>query len=361
MKRALILVGLLCACAPALPPSYVRAEHSAEQAYGDGQFAAAAQYWLAAAETARSPRDRAEARYRAATAYERAGDVEHARGLYTVLANGKSERAARSTFALADLRLRGGDETGGYAELEAAIRKYPSSGVAGLALRRYFAELAEHGGDAAVLAYIAKSEPGLDQSELAEQLLYERARRLENEAKIAEARDAYLVVADRFPYPHGAYWDDALFHGASCEEQLGNAPRAIALLERMLVSREVSHMSGSYERPRYAEAAFHLAELYRDALHDAPRARQAFHAFYTDFPSSILRDDALWQEALLARHAGNSEACAPLAILIREIPDSRYAPCAAEICQSLKLVPARECHDYIRREIGGQPSSTQAE
>ncbi|HEX3776116.1 MAG TPA: tetratricopeptide repeat protein [Polyangiaceae bacterium] len=361
MKRALILVGLLCACAPALPPSYVRAEHSAEQAYEGGQFVAAAQYWLEAAESAASPRDRAEARYRAATADERAGDVERARSLYTQLANGKSERAARSTFALADLRLRSGDEAGGYAELEAAIRKYPSSGVAGLALRRYFAELAEHGGDAAVLAYISRVEPGLDQSERAEQLLYERARRLENEAKLAEARDAYLVVAERFPYPYGAYWDDALFHGASCEERLDNPTRAIALLERMLAAREVSHMTGSYERPRYAEAAFHLAELYRDALHDEPRARRAFHAFYVDFPSSILRDDALWQEALLARHASNTEACAPLAILLQQIPDSRYAPCAAEICDSLKLTPARPCHDYIRREINGPPSATKAE
>src|SRR5689334_18642251 len=127
MRRAIAVSGLLLACAPTLPAGYVRARDAAETEYGHGQFEAAAQSWLDAAGTAQSARDRSEARYRAATSYERAGKLEKARGLYEVLASGKSERAPRATFALADLRLRSGDEAGGYAALEAAIRKYPSS------------------------------------------------------------------------------------------------------------------------------------------------------------------------------------------------------------------------------------------
>lgn len=362
MKRALALaLGLLAlACSgPHLPAAYVRDRDDAERAYGEGRFDDAAKLWLAAAKAAQAPRDRNEARYRAATSYERGGKVTEARTLYTELAAGNSERAPRSAFALADLQLAAGDTQGGYAALEAAVRKYPTSGVANLALRRYFAELAETGGNEAVLAYIAQVEPGLDHSALAEQLLYERAQRLNAAEKIAEARDAYVVVADRFPYPYGAYWDDALFHAAECEQKLGNSARAVALLERMLAAREESHLSGSYERPRFAEAAYRVAELYRDALNDPAAARRAFRNVYVAFPTSTLRDDALWQEALLARRASSAEACAPLSLLVRDIPDSRYVPCAARICPSLRLAQPRECRDYILRELGEQapPSS----
>jgi TolA-binding protein len=355
MKRWLALCAVLLACTPALPPAYARARDTAESAYSKGQFEAAARAWLVAADAAHSARDRSEARYRAAASYERAGALEKARALYERLASGKSERAPRAAFALADLRLRAGDEAGGYAELERAFRKYPGSGVAGLSLRRYFAELAEHGGDQAVLAYIAEVEPALDQSELAEQLLYERARRLDSQGKLNEAQDAYAVVARRFPYPHGAYWDDALFHGAECEARLDNPRGAIELLTQMLAAREVAHMSGSYERGHFADAAYRIAELYRDGLHDPIAARRAFHRVFVDYPTSTLRDDALWQEALLARRTSNEDACAPLALLVRELPDSRYAPCAREICPRILPAVQRECRDYIRRALEANP------
>jgi TolA-binding protein len=350
MRRALALCCLLLACAPTLPAGYVRARDDAESSYGNGQFEGAATHWLAAADAAATARDRNDARYRAAASYERAGSNEKARQLYDLLASGKSDRAPRATFALADLRIRGGDEVGGYVELEAAIRKYPASGVAGVSLKRYFTQLAERGGDQAVLDYIAEAEPALDGTELSEQLLYERARRFDTSGRLSEARDAYLVVADRFPYPHGAYWDDALFRGAECEQHLGNPKRALELLTRMLAAREESHLSGSYERPRFADAAFKIAELYRDELHDPAAARRAFRAVFVGYPSSTLRDDALWQEALLARRTSD-DACSPLALLLRDLPDSRYAPCIQEICPKLRLAAARECHDYIKREL----------
>lgn len=351
MKGALLAALFLLSCAPALPPAYVRDRDAAEGAYARGDFARAAAHWLGAAHSASSARDRNDARYRAATSYERAGDIAQAKRIYGELASGKSDRAARATFALADLQLRAGDSAGGNAALEAAARKYPDSGVANLALRRYFAALAETGGDQAVLAYIERAEPVLDQTSLAEQLLYERARRLDALGKVAAARDAYLVVADRFPYPHGAYWDDALFHGADCELRLSAPQRAVALLQRMLSAREASHLSGSYERPRFAEAAYRIGELYRDQLGDPEAARRAFHGVFIAFPSSTLRDDALWQEALLARKSDRTAACAPLSVLVQQLSDSRYAPCAHELCPHLASVPGRECATYIEREL----------
>jgi hypothetical protein len=169
------------------------------------------------------------------------------------------------------------------------------------------------------------------------------------------AREAYLRVADRFPYPHGAYWDDALFHASECELRLGNAAGAIALLERMLAAREASHLSGSYERPRFADAAYRVAELYRDREHDSAAARRAFRGVFVDYPFSTLRDDALWQEALLARAASEGAACAPLGLLVAQLPDSRYAPCAHEICRTLAPIAGRACAPYIEREVRGEP------
>ena len=351
MKRAWFLAVLFAACAPKLPAAYVQSRDAAESAYAHGQFAQAAEYWLSAANSAGSARDRSDARYRAATSYERAGRVEDASKWYRVLASGKSERAARATFALADLRLASGDTTGGLVELEAAIRKYPSSAIASLALRRYFSALADQGGDQAVLDYIARALPELERADLAEQLLYERARQLDARGDFSDALNAYVALADRFPYPYGAYWDDALLRGADCELRLGRPENAIALLERMLRAREVSHVSGSYERPHFADAAYRVAELYRDARHDPDAARRAFRGVFVDYPTSTLRDDALWQEARLARRIAESQACVPLELLVKHLPDSRYAPCAHEMCTKIAPVARRECAAYIEREL----------
>jgi len=119
----------------------------------------------------------------------------------------------------------------------------------------------------------------------------------------------------------------------------------------MLAAREASHISGSYERPRFADAAYRVAELYRDELDEPEAAQRAFHAVFLEYPSSTLRDDALWQEALLARKSSESAACAPLTDLLQQLPDSRYAPCAHEVCTKLARVPRRECAAYIERDL----------
>jgi tetratricopeptide (TPR) repeat protein len=361
VKRALLFALLLTSCAPTLPKAYVHARDSAESAYAHGQFAEAAKRWLRAADSADRARDRSEARYRAAASYERAGLIEDARKWYGVLASGKSERAPRATFALADLRVKGGDTEGGLRDMEAAIRKYPRSAIASLALRRYFSALAEQGGDQAVLAYIDRALPELERTDLAEQLLYERARRLDARGSVSEAASAYLTLADRFPYPYGAFWDDALLRGADCELRLGRPEGAIALLERMLRARETSHLSGSYERSHFADAAYRLAELYRDARQDPLAARRAFRGVFVDYPTSTLGDDALWQEALLARHVAEPLACEPLGLLVKQLPDSRYAPCAHRVCTQIAPISRRDCAAYIERALSEPVSAAKPE
>jgi hypothetical protein len=96
-----------------------------------------------------------------------------------------------------------------------------------------------------------------------------------------------------------------------------------------------------------------IATLYRDALRDHAQARKEFRTLYTDFTTSILRDDALWQEALLAKEDREQDAvCDAVTTLVRKLPDSRYAPCAQSLCPSAPpLDKPRPCHAYVQRAL----------
>jgi len=108
---------------------------------------------------------------------------------------------------------------------------------------------------------------------------------------------------------------------------------------------------GSYERGRYPEAQARIAELYRDALHDAKRARAAFEKLYSDFPTSRLRDDAAWQAAHLAFESGDrAGGCRLLGSLSRALPESRYVGCIPRLCPEVPVARAATCHEYLVRE-----------
>jgi len=348
----LLLAALGCGSPP--PAAYVQETEQAQAARKKGQHLAAAQHYERAAELASKPRDAEEARYRAADSYARAGDSKRAELLYNALATQgpDAERRTRADFALADLLLDSGRVDEGQARLVAALRRSPNSGLARRALSQHLDYLRERGGPDAVLAYLAAVAPALSSSELGETLSYRRARELDEASKTREARDAYLACATRFPYPTGAYWDDALFRAAEKELQLGNAQGAIQHLERMLAEQESAIVTGSYERGRYAEAQLKIAEIYRDVLNDSARARRELRKVWDKHGKSRLVDDALFQESLLARAAGDAAGtCAPLSIIVNKLPDSRYAACAHLLCDKLAAT-SNACHDYIKRAAG---------
>lgn len=340
------------ACAPSRPAAYTSRSDAAQKAYASGRYREAASEWLAAAKAADERRLRVEAEFRAAASFERAGDTARARALYEKLASEPSERSERAAFAVAFLDLGHGDRARGLQLLDQALAKSPNSGVAGGALERRLAFAREQGGSEAVLKYLDELEPRTRNTELAEHVAYARARELDAMGATLEARDAYLATAARFPYPHGSYWDDALYRAARCELALGRPRQAIAHLERLLADREQAHLQGSYERTRYAEARWLIAETYRDKLGELDRARREFRRLWDEHPTSLLADDALWNEALTAaRSAGPAEACAPLRVLVSERPDSRYAPCADRLCPGLRTPTRRRCNDYIVRQL----------
>jgi len=349
---ALALLALGCGSPP--PAAYSRETDAAQTARKQGRHRLAAQHYERAAELAKQPRDAEEARYRAADSYERAGDFARAEAMYRALAapGPSSERQARADFALAQLLERTGREAAGQEQLVAAIRKHPSSGLARDALERHLRYLRQRGGSEAALAYLAGETAALSATELAEALTYRRARELDDAGRTAEARDAYLACAARFPYPGGAYWDDALMRAAEKELALGAPERAVAHLSRMLAEQEDASIMGSYERARYAEAQLELGRIYRDALHDPSRARAELRKVWLKHPKSSLVDDALFEEALLARSVGDvAGTCSPLSIIVTQVPTSRYAGCAHLLCAQLTPAP-NACHDYIKRAAG---------
>lgn len=346
------LLLALAGCGSPPAAAYAREKQLAQAEQRAGRHREAGKAYERAAALADRPRDADEARYRAADAYARAGDVARARDLYRALAAapGAGDRQARADFALSELLERSDGAEAAQQHLASAIRRHPSSGLARGALVRHLAYLREHGGSESVLSYLAGESTALGHSELAEALVYFRARELDTIGRATEARDAYLECAARFPYPIGAYWDDALFRAAQKELELGAPTRAIAQLERMLAEQESANIMGSYERARYAEAQLQVGRIYRDSLHDAARAKLALRRVWLRHPQSSLVDDALFEEALIARRAGDAAgSCEALSILLRERPDSRYAACAHSFCAALGPTQGA-CHDYIRRE-----------
>jgi TolA-binding protein len=268
----------------------------------------------------------------------------------------KGDHAARAAFERARLEVEHGDRTKGEAMQEAALFAYPESGPSRAALRK-IASIHEARGAGGGLSFLDRAQTKLGKTELGEDIAYHRAERLRDAGRDVEARDAFVATAKRYPYPGGKLTDDAWFHAAELSEKLGDLSRAVACLESLLAPREASSLGqGSYERPRYSPAQFHLAELYRDRLGDSKRARVEFRKLYRDFKTSILRDDALFQEAILAKRAGDSsETCEAASLLARDFPESRYAGCADKLCDRVSP-PSRapKCRAYVEEQITGQ-------
>jgi hypothetical protein len=347
-------VGALSACAPNGGDGYQRSLAAARLAHHDGRFDAAATKFEEASKDAKLPRDAVYARYEAALAWARAGDVARGAAELRAIATAKPANAysAQAAFQAAQLALAN-DEPAGLRELEGVVVDFPESGVAQVAL----GHLVHHDDDAGPevgLAHLERIAPRVKGTKVEEKVLYERAKRIDALGRTEAARDAFLEVADKWPYPFGGFNDDALFRAAEMEEKLGRPKEAIAHLERLLSQREVSSFMGSYERPRYLSAILKIAEIY-EKTGERAKARAALHRLYTDFTTSTMRDDALWREAALWRKDGEaSTACDRLSTLAGDFPDSRYVPCAALQCPSIKRsakskAPAT-CHAYLLKD-----------
>lgn len=361
---ALVLLVTIAACAPNRGDEYAKALGDARRAYTAGRFADAAVKYDEAAKQAKVPRDAIYMRYEAALARARAGDVARAAQELRAIATAKPPNAysAQAAFKVAELAIDA-DPAAGHAELAAVPIDFPDSGVAQVAVFRLARWDDEHGGPAKAIERLDAMAPKVKGKNVEPTVAYERAKRLAVLEKHQQARDAFLAIAQQWPYPKGAYFDDSLYRASEMEEKLGRPREAIEHLENLLSHREISGFMGSYERPRYIPAILRIAKLYEEKLGDRGKARDALHRLYAEFKTSTLRDDALWREAELWRKDGDTgKMCDRLDTLASDFPDSRYVPCAIEKCPSIKRSgkskAPKTCHAYLTREAAPHDEET---
>ncbi|HET9958599.1 MAG TPA: hypothetical protein VFQ61_29100, partial [Polyangiaceae bacterium] len=202
-------------------------------------------------------------------------------------------------------------------------------------------------------------EKPLGRTELGSTLLFVRAQQEEAAHQLERARGTYEALVEREPYPVGPYWDEALLALSRLAERAKQFAVAASHLERLLSAREQSWITGSYERPAFAEARFHLAELWRDHLGSPERAYREFMLVYQEHTTSRLRDDAVFQAARIAlRKHDQAAACRAARVLTKDLSDSRYARCAGVICPSA-ISQHGVCPAYIEAELSN-PSTLDA-
>lgn len=354
---------MLAACAPSYGSAYDTAYAGAERAESAGRLVEAVQAYDRAATLAKRRGDADQARWAAADVLVREDRVgEAVARLDAMAADATSDRQAEAAYRAADLRIGHGDADRGWHDMESLVRRFPDHGVAHAAIRRLVARADEGpGGTKAGLDELGKLEHDVGRRGLAELIAFLSAEHLQTLGDDQGAHDAYVRIADRWPYPYGAFFDDALWRASLLDEKLGNDQAAAGDLERMLVQRETTTLLGSYERKHYVPAMLRLGELYRDRLHDHAKARATFHRLYTDFVHSSRRDDALWLEASLWKEDGDAAtACSRLATLVRDFPDSRYVPCASQQCPDIERPresgAPKACRAYIER-AGWKPKA----
>jgi tetratricopeptide (TPR) repeat protein len=354
--RAALAIALTTALhlACAGPPSAFATHFAAaERAVTAGRHRDAAVAFDAASRAEAPKREREHAAFLAALELVRSGDVAGGAARFEAIARARGEHAAQARWELVamDVATRAANVT---SELDDFIRTYPDSGLAYPALQTRLRLARDAGGESEVLALLRGFEPALAKTQSAPRIAYEIAESLAKLGKLDEASAAYGSVVDRWPYP-GEYFDYALYRKSEVDETLGNLRDAVGDLERMLAVLESSTLPGTYVRPRFPDAGWRIAVLYRDKLGDKKRAIAAFERYVDRFPNDVRRAEALWQAAKLLSSSGDEDAaCGRLAKLVSEAPDSRYVPCVTAKCTGVSRpknshAPER-CHAYILRE-----------
>jgi tetratricopeptide (TPR) repeat protein len=353
-------VAALAGCAPSLGAPYDRAYAAGARAESAGRLAEALAAYDRAATLGKRRGDADQARWAACDVLIREGRTADAVTRLDAMAlDASSDRQGEAAYRAATLRIEHGDEDRGWKDLEQVPRRFPNGGVAHAAVRK-LVERADATSPKAGLDELAALQHDVGKTDLAELVAYLSAEHLETLGDTRAARDAYASMADRWPYPYGAFFDGALWKASLLDEQLGRPQAAVDDLQKMVAVRETTTLMGSYERKHYVPAMLRMGALYRDKLGDHAKAKETFHRLYTDFAHSTKRDDALWLEAAVWKQDGDaSTACVRLSTLVHDFPDSRFVPCAVAQCEGLQRPKESEapktCRDYVER-AGWEPS-----
>ena len=351
---ALGLLAALGACAPSYADGYLASFTRGLRAHREGRDDEARLAFDDAAALGDRYKDRAEALMLRARSEERLGlldDAEATYGLVVAESRGRYHgvRAAFALLRIAEAR-RTLDEV--LVRLADTLASHPDSGLVRGTLRRSLARLDEERGVEASLAWLDGLAPRLRATAAEPIVDFERAGRLAQLGRLAEARALYVAMARAHPYPAGALTDDAYYRAALLEERLGRPREAVLLLEEMLAPREAAYLGASYERPRFPEGRLRLGLLHAGPLGDRARGKRELRRLAEQHPSSRLVDDALWLEARLQAEDGEqARACATLGRLTELRATSRYLPCLPLVCTTMRARSDESCPAYLEREL----------
>lgn len=324
-----LLLILACACsAPATLPELKQAEARADQGDVDGALAA---YRAAQAKCGSlSPERRAKAACSEALLGE-AEVLEHAQrpetiDTYLAIPNKLRDDEATASIAIyraGELLLEAGKTTEAWTQLWRVVTEFPDEGSAADALKTLLAD--GRGRDARTLAeQMANLLSTLASTQVADNLLWSLADLHEHELANPEGARAFY---DRIPldYPQSGMRDDARWHAARISRAMKDPQGAVTRLRALTATREVAFGMGSYFSIWLDDAQLELGRVLRDDLGDYKAAIAAFEKLPGDYPASILKDDALYELAVTQEKAGDhARACASLAKLSKQAPDSKY-------------------------------------
>ena len=351
---ALTLCASLVGCAPTYAEGYQEALGAGLRAQNAGRWEEAARHFAEAGERGERYKDRDEARLLQAEALEKLGRNDEAEALYRRIEReaGGRYQGQRAAYALGRLVWKAKGFEAGAKELLAAIEKYPQHGLVRHSLKRMLTEIEDTKGPQAALAWLEPVYARLKGTEAEEAATYERGGLLARCDRKEDAIASLLAQARRFKYPEGSLTDDAYYVASLFLEDLGRHREAIDVLREMLRPSEAAYAGASYRRPRFPQAQYRIAVLYRDRLGDKEAAKREFFRVYEDHETARQTDDALWQKARLERADGEQkDACATLEILTEKKPDSRYVRCVRLLCPTAAAVdPSRReqsCPSYI--------------
>ena len=306
-RAGLVCLLLLVGCfAPTLSKprgkQHLDALAEASRHQHHGRLREAASAYLRAADAAERRVDRDEALYRQSRVLARLG--AHAEAIAICDQLGASETTARRTLRArldaARYRLRVGESERAERDLHGLIVAEPESAAARSALRlltRTHVDGVEDKREALAWARALRDE--VTQSSLGESLMSLEAALLVELDRKDEAQGVLERQIERYPYPHGSRWDDALWQLADLSLSQRAPEAAVVYLKRMIAVHEKSFIVGSYTRPLFSKAALRIARIYRDELRDPDAAIAAYAALRSEFPRSLSVDDALAEQAEL--------------------------------------------------------------
>jgi len=323
------LAGLTGCSAPATLSELKLADQRADAGDVDGAIAAyrAAQGKCGALRPARRAKAACgEALIGEAEVLEHAGRIEPAIQTYLAIparAGDDAVTASTAVYRAGQLLLADHQTTSAWTALWRVVTDYPDEPIASDALRALLTDGRRR--DARALAdEMGKLLTPLAETQIGDNLLWSLADLTEHELGNLEAARA---IYDRIPvdYPASGLRDDARWHAARISRLLHDPKGAVLRLRALLATREVALGAGSYFSIWLDDAQLELGKILRDDLGDLRGAVAAFRRLPSDYPASILRDDALYELAVTLEqmhdHAG---ACAVLARLAKEFADSKY-------------------------------------